>query len=165
MYLATSFPFFLGGLLPSEDANGCWIGAPSVFEQNMLKTLSVAALEQLRLRLLFAVTTSHDPVQGARAMLQMAFETEAGVVLVKLMTPPPDLEAHKVCPRRRYLDVDSDMRSYGFLVDPAISGLAQLPTPALDPYVQLLRRQVASNYPRYRVSALAAVVCMAVALS
>ncbi len=156
------FPFFFGGPPPSTDANGCWIGFPSAFERQLLTPLASYALEQLRLRVLFTLTDTHDYVQSARALLQMAFETEAGTVLVKMIDLSPDVLQTKVCPRRHYIDVDSDLRAFSFLFEPALSDIS---TKIPDPYVNFLRRFLSSDYPRYRVSATATLLCLAAATS
>lgn len=155
-----SFPFFFGGPPPTTDANGCWIGLPSTFERQLLSQQDAYPLEQLRLRALYAATSTHDFIQSARALIQMAFETEAGTVLVKMVELSPDVLQTKVCPRRHYIDVDSDLRAFKFLFEPALDEIGKkIP----DPYVNFLRRFLSSDYPRYRVSATAAMLCLAAA--
>ena len=157
-----AFPFFFGGPITTVDADGCWIGLPSAFERQLLATLKSYPIEQLRLRTLYTVTTTHDYIQSARALLQMAFDTEAGAVLVKMINLSPDVLKTKVCPRRRYLDVDADLHSFKFLIEPALTALGEkVPSP----YIDFLRRFLSSDYPRYRVSAVAALLCLAAATS
>lgn len=141
----------------------CWYGPSSALELQILVPIPTYALEQLRQRLLFALTTSRLPTTSARVLIQMILETEVGVALQKVVTFPPDATSVVVCERQRYLDVDAAMRLQGFLVNPALTALANyanIPTP----YVDLMSLYAASDYPKYRVSALAAVVCLGAAL-
>ncbi len=120
-------------------------------------------LEQLRTRFLFSVVDSRNVREGALVAAQMAFETEIGVILTKMITPSPSVSGTVVASRRRFLDVDMDLRANRFLVEPALDDLRGLGAP--DPYVGLLRRHLSSDYPRYRVCATAATLSFAAALS
>jgi len=138
----------------------CWTGAPSAFELKLLRPLPDSALEAFRVRVFDAVTTDHAPARSARAILQMAFETEIRAALTKLIKVDPDVMAAQVCERRSFLDVDADLRRYAFLVEPALAALS----PAVPAgYVRLARRYSGSRYARYRVSATCAVLCLAAA--
>lgn len=159
-----SFSGFFGGPPPTEDENGCWIGLPSPFETRLLRPLSTYAIDQLRARLLFVVVDDHDAVKGARALLQMVCEAELKAVLVKVMTLTNDVLTSKVCGRRKFVEVDADMRSHGYLVAPAVAELKALPDMPR-PYVDLVTRYLKSHYPKYRVAAMAMVVCLAAAVS
>lgn len=158
-HFAYPFPFYLGGPIQTEDANGCWIGVPSEFEWRLLQPFPTYALEELRRRFLFVVTTTHELRKSARVVLQMAFETEAGTVLTKLFTPPAGFEQSNVCERRRYLDVDYDIRLQSFLITPALREVMQVPNIPTS-YVDFLIKYMSSDYPRYRMSAIAAMLCM-----
>jgi hypothetical protein len=141
----------------------CWYGPSSALELQILRAIPTYALEQLRQRLLYALTTSRAPTTSARVLIQMILDTEVGVALQKIVSFPPDTGDVVVCERRRYIDVDADMQLQGFLVNPALAalaGYAKIPTP----YVDLVSLYANSDYPRYRVSALAAAVCMGAAL-
>lgn len=145
-----------------ENDPTCWHGLASYFETKLLRPLPYYALEQLRLRFLFAVTTTHDGLKGARAVLQMAFDTEVGAVLAKSITLAPDVLASTVCERRRFLDIDIDMRLFGFLIEPALTAAednAVLPAA----YLRLIRAHLQSPYARYRVCAIAGLLCLATA--
>lgn len=152
--------FPLGGDL--VVASTCWNGAPSAFEEKLLLPLQDYALEQLRVRLMSLVVTPSQPAKAARAVLQMALETELRAVLTKLIEVAPDVETSNVCERRRYLQVDIDMRMHRYLVGPAFTALSEVPD-VPPPYADLVRRYGRSAYPRYRVSALAATLCLATA--
>lgn len=147
-----------------HDADGCWNGSPSAFETRLLHALPQYAIDQLRLRMLHALTETHEHVKSARVMLQMACETELRVVLVKTMRLMNDVMASNVCGRRRYVEVDAEMRAHRYLVQPAIAELKDLPT-IPRPYVNLIVRYLDSRYPKYRVSALASTVCLATAVT
>lgn len=143
-----------------KGAAGCWSGTLSPFEQALLRPLPSFPLEQLRRRFLYAATTNHDLVKSARATLQMAFDTEVGAALEKVISFPPDALTSNVCQRRRFLDVDADLRSFSFLLPPALDSAEKagfLP----QPYVNLLKLHLGSPYPRYRVAATAALLCFA----
>lgn len=128
-------------------------------EATLTSPLEDYALEQLRARFIHSVTTTHDAVVGAKVAVQMAFATEIRATLVKLMAPEPSTLAAVFPARRRFLDVDVDLRSNKFLIEPALDSLSSLLVP--EPYVNLLRRYLGSDYPRYRVCAVAATLCLA----
>jgi hypothetical protein len=140
----------------------CWNGPSNAFELQLLQPFSIYALEQLRARFLYVVTSSPDPTKAARRVFQIAFETEIGVALGKLITILPEEKAALVCEARRYLDIDADMRAFSFLVDAALDALEAAQSLPLS-YVNLLRAHFTAPYPRYRVCALAALLCLAVA--
>lgn len=125
--------------------------------------LAPYGIEQLRTRFLFSVVDSRDPREGALVAAQMALETEIGVILTKMIAPSPSVPGTVVASRRRFLDVDLDLRANRFLIEPALDDLLGLGAP--DPYVGLLRRHLSGDYPRYRVCATAAVLSLAAALS
>ncbi len=120
-------------------------------------------IEQLRTRFLFSVVDSRSTREGAVVTAQMAFETEIGVILVKVTTPSPSVPGTVVASRRRFLDIDLDLRTNRFLFEPALDDLRGLGAP--DPYVEFLRRHLSDGYPRYRVCATAAILSLAAALS
>lgn len=138
----------------------CWEGSLSPFESKLLQPLPLYAVEQLRTRFLHAVTTSREPTKNARAILQMAFDTEIGTPLAKLITVAPDVRASRVCERRRFLDIDTDMRMFKFLWAPALDALREQGSIPLR-YIDLVERHFDAGYPRYRVAAIAALLCMA----
>jgi hypothetical protein len=128
--------------------------------RKLLAPLPVYALEQLRSRFLNAVTTTHDPVAAALRTVQMAFETEIGVALAKVVSVLDSDKEVVVAVARRYLEIDADLRAYSFLIDPAVDALDE--TGVLPgSYVDLVRGYLESPYPRYRVSAIAALLVLA----
>lgn len=140
----------------------CWSGTPSAFETQLMAVQSSYALEQLRQRLMYAVVSPFDPVKAARAVFQMAYETELSAILSKMVTLPASVPAavSTVCERQSFTDVDASMQLYSFLVAPALTALGNLPN-IPQPYVDALARYATSEYPRYRTCALAAVLCLA----
>lgn len=140
----------------------CWSGALSAFELRMLKPIPSYPLEALRQRFMFIVVSDHAPNAAARATLQMAVDTELRVALLKTFDLAADVVDSNVCQRRRYIDVDHDMRLMRFLVGPALDALADAPGVPLQ-YVDLIRRYATADYPRYRMSAVAAALCLATA--
>lgn len=161
-HLGTPLAFPLGGDLAA--ASTCWDGDLSPFEEKLLLPLQDYALEQLRARLmLLVVTPAAPPARAARAVLQMALETELRAVLAKLIEIAPDVATSNVCERRRYLQIDIDMRTHRYLIGPAFTALAKVPD-VPRPYAELVQRYGRSAYPRYRVAALAAALCLAVAV-
>ena len=162
MLYPLTMPFYLGGPPPDVDENGCWIGLSTAFETRLLLPLPGYALEQLRLRFLYFVTTNHNQVRSARVTLQMGYETELRSAIAKLIVLPAGVLQSKVCERRRFLDIDRDLQKYRYLINPAISALDSIPT-IPDAYIDLIRRYAASEYARYRVCALATMLCMAAA--
>jgi len=152
-------PWYWGGPPSTVDGDGCWIGVSSVFEARILTPVSSYPLEQLRQRFLYAVVDPHDVRLGARVALQMAFEIDTASFLNKLITVPADVIGSKVCQRRRFLDIDADMRLQRYLIGPAIDALADIPE-VPEAYVDLIRRYAMAPYARYRTCALAATVCL-----
>lgn len=142
-----------------ESNPACWAGLLSHFELKLLQPFPIYALEQLRARFLFTVTTTHNLVQAARRTFQMAFETEIGVAIQKVVNILPDQQSSLVCPARRYLEIDGDMAAFSFLYEPALDIIESngfLPVY----YVNLFRTHLKSPYARYRVCALAALLCV-----
>lgn len=142
-----------------ESNPACWAGLLSHFELKLLQPLPLYALEQLRARFLYAVTSTHNLTQAARRTFQMAFETEIGVAIQKVVSILPDQQAALVCPARRYLEIDADMADFAFLYDPALDVVQAngfLPVY----YVNLFRTHLASPYARYRMCAIAALLCI-----
>lgn len=138
----------------------CWAGTLSTFELRLLKPLPKYALEQLRVRFLASITTTGEPTKAARAALQMAFETELGSVLAKLITLAPDVLSSKICERRTHLQVDTDMAKYSFLWKPAIDDVRALNIlPSY--YVDMLEAHYASPYPRSRACTIAVLLGVA----
>lgn len=138
----------------------CWNGTSTAFEVRLQTPFDDYALEQLRQRFLFTLTTAAGAKKSARVLFQMAYETEIGAVLAKMIPLPVSVPASNVCERRRFIDIDKDMQLYRFLVGPALDALEETPNmPA--PYMDLVRRYATANYPRYRVCALAAALCLA----
>lgn len=129
----------------------------------MAKSLPTYALESLRQRFLFVVVDDHSTKAGVRATLQMAVDTELRVALLKMFELAVDVVDSNVCQRRRYLDVDRDMKLMRFLVGPALDELAAVPSVPVQ-YVDLVRRYATADYPRYRMSAIAATLCLATAV-
>lgn len=140
--------------------DGCWIGVSSAFELRLRTPLPTYGLESLRQRFMFFVTNSHEPVKSARVVLQMAFETEMKATLVKLIDLPADVMRSNVCQRRGFIPIDRDMAAMRFLVEPALNELAAVPNVPVE-YVDLIRRYAISDYPRYRVCAIADALCLA----
>ncbi len=145
--------------VPVADTTECRITL-SAFEAHILDPLPTYALDMLRQRLLFALTSDHFLTRSARVMLQTVLETEMTVLFTKLITISPDVAGSHVCLRRHYIDVDADMKKFEFLIEPALVELSGI---VPDSYVRFLRRYLAQPYARYRVSALSAVICLAVA--
>lgn len=128
-------------------------------EARLVEPFDNYALEQLRTRFLFSAVSTHLPADGAKVAVQMSFDTEVGKVLVKLTTVSPSVLKTTVATRRRFLEVDNDLRAYKFLLQPALDALSELLVPV--PYVNFLSRHMSSSYPRYRVSATATLLCLA----
>jgi hypothetical protein len=89
----------------------------------------------------------------------MAFETEIGAAIGKIVEFPPEVATATVCERRSYLAIDTDMAQFSFLFNPAIAAVLDenyLPVS----YVNLFQTHIFSNYPRYRVCGTAALLCV-----
>lgn len=113
------------------------------------------------------MTTEHASNDGAAVIIQMAFETEIHTILDKLVYVPtmevPLTAFNPVASRRHYSDVDFDMREHRYLIGPALEDFANVPN-VPGPYVDFIRRYMGSDYPRYRMSAIAAMLCFAKAI-
>jgi hypothetical protein len=132
-------------------------------EAALARPLAGYGIEQLRARFLFSVVSNRSPSEAAIVAAQMALETEIGVILAKVISPSPSVPGTLIASRRRFLDVDRDLRINRFLFEPALDDLLGLRAP--EPYVGLVRRHLAGDYARYRVCATAALLSLAAALS
>jgi hypothetical protein len=131
-------------------------------ETALLQPFTDDALEALRSRLFYAVTSDHVDAESARAIVQMAYETEVGASLTRVVAIAPGIAEELVPTRRRFLSIDADMVSFAFLYDPALAALRSLevlPTP----YVVFLESYVRATTPRYRMCGLSALLCFAAA--
>jgi hypothetical protein len=138
----------------------CWAGSLTAFEATLNQTLPLRNLDLLRSRLLYASTTSKAPTVAARSVVQMAFDTEIGIVLDRLVVLAEEIFTSRVCERRKYIDIDADIQPFNFLVDAALDELeADQRIP--EPYLRLYRQHVKGPYPRYRVCGLSALMCLA----
>jgi hypothetical protein len=147
------------------EANpACWTGPPSHFELKLLQTLPIYALEELRARFVQSVTTTQNPTQAARRVFQMAFETEIGAAIAKVIDILPDQASALVCPARRYLEIDADMAPFSFLYEPALTVIAETGILPVS-YVNLFRAHITSPYARYRMCGIAALLCVVAALT
>jgi hypothetical protein len=93
----------------------------------------------------------------------MAYETELRAPLIRLIAPVPGIAEETVPTRRRHLEIDADMATFAFLYEPALtslSALAVLP----DSYIRFLRSYLQAPYPRYRMCAVATILCFAAAV-
>lgn len=153
----------IGFFFDVEANPACWDGALTFFELKLLEPLPFYALEQLRVRFLHALTTTKDPRHSARALAQMAFETEIGAAIKKMVSLLPEVQTSVVCDRRRYLEIDADLSTYGFLVGPALDVAIEegvLPST----YVRLFETHIRSPYAKYRMCGVAALLCAAAQL-
>lgn len=143
-------------------APSCWYGYPTEFEQRLVEPLPLYALDQLRRRFLFSLTTTHDVTQSARVMLQMAYQTEIGVAIRTLVPTTVDVMTANVCERRSFIDVNNDLDTYAFLVEAGVQNAARagfLPAS----YMQMFEAYIAQPYAKYRVCAVAALLCVSTA--
>lgn len=138
----------------------CWSGPSSPFELRLMETLPTYALEQLRQRFLYSLTSPFDQTKSTRVLFQMAFETEIGVVLRKMIPLPASVPESTVCERRHFIDIDQSMQLQKFLIAPAFDELQTAPN-LPEPYMDLLRRYASTEYPRYRTCSIAAALCLA----
>jgi hypothetical protein len=116
------------------------------------------ALESLRTRFLYFVTSDHAPADSVRAVVQMAYETELGVPLSRTIAIVPGIAAETVSTRRRSLSIDEDMQSFMFLYEPALKALDTLEILPRS-YVRFLESYIRAPYSRYRMCALATLLC------
>lgn len=146
-----------------ENNPGCWTGPLTPFERKLLRPLPLYGLEQLRIRFLPALTYNHSPEMGARAVFQMAYETELGAALSRSVTLDPGVKEARVCTRRRYVQIDQSMRDFRFLYRPAVSALVEAEVIPHE-HSALLFRYLNKPYAKYRTCAIAALLCFSAAL-
>ena len=91
----------------------CWQGTLTAFEQLLLQPLPLNDVDLLRGRLLNASTKSRADSPSARSVVQMAFDTEIGIVLRRLVVIANEVFSSHICERRNYTDIDSDLKPYG----------------------------------------------------
>lgn len=134
----------------------------SPLELALLQPFTVPALEALRVRFMYNATTDHVPETTARAVVQMAYDTEIRAPLSKTGPIAPGVAAVVLPTRRRFLEIDADMTPYSFLIEPALQALET--SGILPPhYVRLVRTFVNAPYPKYRMSGIAAILCFTAA--
>ena len=138
----------------------CWAGASSATEIKLLTALPTYGLESLRQRALFSFCSNHAAGLSARVILQMAYETELRTVIDRLMVAPAGLAESNVCERRRFIEIDTDLQYHRYLIEPALKELEECSVLPVE-YVNLIRTYLGSGYPRYRVCAVACVLCLA----
>jgi hypothetical protein len=138
----------------------CWSGPPSDPELKILAALPSYGLESLRQRALFSFCDNHAATHSARVILQMAYETELRTVIDRLLLPPGGLAEASVCARRRFIDIDTDLQYHRYLIEPALKELEACSVLPIE-YVNLLRAYLGASYPRYRVCAVACMICLA----
>ena len=131
-------------------------------ETALLQAFPDYAIESLRTRFLFATTTDHVDDEAARATVQMAYETELATALTRTIAIEPGIAEELVETRRRFLAIDADMTSFAFLVAPAFTAITTLGV-LPGSYVRLLESYTEAPTPKYRVCALAVVLCFAAA--
>jgi hypothetical protein len=138
----------------------CWEGALTSFEMLLCKPLPGPNADAFRLRFLHTLTSTRATNEAARVLVQMSCDTEIGVITQKLITFADSIFTSQVCSRRKYIDIDADMQQYGFLVDAAVAELTNTQVIPL-PYLQLYQLHMQSPQPRYRVCAMASLLCLA----
>ncbi len=131
-------------------------------ESALVQVFSDEALEGLRTRFLYVVTSDHVSAESARAVVQMAYETELSAALSKTIVLSPGIADELVATRRRFLSVDTDMIPFTFLIDPAFEAMATLLILPKS-YLRFLDTYVRAPNPRYRMCGLAALLCYAAA--
>lgn len=138
----------------------CWDSTNTAFETLLLSPFQTASLEQLRAMTLQFSVSQVAANKAARAVLQMAFETELSAVIADYVPTSDDVIQSLLCTRRKYLDIDQDLKSVAFLIDPALQALKSagvLP----DEYLRLFNSHINNTQPKYRVCAICALVCYA----
>ena len=127
-------------------------------ETALLTAFPDYALDSLRTRFLYAVTSDHAPEASARAVVQMAYETELRAPLRRMRDIAPGIADERVPTRLRFLEISDAMASFAFLFAPALTALASL---AILPesYIRFLQSYLDAPSPRYRMCAVAALLC------
>lgn len=129
-------------------------------ETALLGPFSNGALELLRSRFLYVVTTDHTPTESVRAVVQMAYETELGTALSRTIAIAPGIADELVTTRQRFLTIDVDMKPFVFLYVSALKAFNILKILPRN-YVRFLKTYLQAPTPRYRMSAVATLLCFA----
>lgn len=119
-------------------------------------------LNTLRKLFLQYLTIDRDPAKSYRVAVQMAYDTELACV-TRGFAPPVDLVLSVVVDtRRRYLDIDNDLKTTRFLFGAAIQEAvaAKLLTP---PYATLIQGRMQSSFVKTRVNAVATLLVIVAA--
>jgi len=131
-------------------------------ETALATSFSDEALEALRARFLYAVTSDHIVAASVRAAVQMAYETELSAALSKRIALYPGIADELVATRRKFLAIDQDMASFRFLSAPALTAALTLDI-LPGSYMRFLEGYIQAPDPRYRMCGLAVLLCYAAA--
>jgi hypothetical protein len=139
----------------------CWDSTITSFEELILLPFLSPDLEELRALLLQYTITPYTDNQAARAVMQMAHETELTNIIQEFAPITDEIKNAKLCHRNKYLDIDLSLRSKNYLFDKALTTLVThklMP----DSYRKLFQIHSKSAYPKYRIATVCAIICYAV---
>lgn len=119
-------------------------------------------LNTLRKLFLQYLTSDRDPIKSYRVAVQMAYDTELACVTRGFAPPVVLVLSVVIDTRRRYLDVDNDLKTARFLFTVAIQEAlaAKLLTP---PYATLIQSRLQSPFVKTRINALATLLVVVAA--
>jgi hypothetical protein len=119
-------------------------------------------LNTLRKLFLQYLTSDRDPIKSYRVAVQMAYDTELACVMRGFAPPVALVLSVVVDTRRRYLDVDNDLKTTRFLFGAAVQEAvaAKLLTP---PYATLIQGRMQSVFVKTRVNAVATLLVIVAA--
>ena len=157
------FPIPFGG---DVDAT-CWdptdpaklAASPiTVIETKIGKPLPTLSLDTLRRYFLQSVVSDRDSLKGARVTVQLGFVTTLQVLLSSVLVPPNVVESN-VCTRRKYMDIDKDMKARNYLYDNAVTdAIARGVISAT--YGRTISNDLNGSSPRTRVAAIAVLLIL-----
>lgn len=142
-------------------SDNCWDSDLTDFEEAILLPFVSKDLEELRALLCKYSTSPYAGNKAARAILQMAHETELSNIIEEYAPITDAIINSNLCNRNRYLDIDKSLRTKNYLYASVMDTLALHGVMPL-PYKNLFLRHLNSDYPKYRIAAVSAVICYAV---
>ena len=130
----------------------CWDPATatiSALETKIYSPFANSELNSFREIFLQALTNPREPKRATRVAIQLTQGTELSVLLTGIPILQDVLESN-MCTRRRYFDIDAEMKAYSVPLDTAIR--LKVLSPA---YAAILDAKLKSPAPRIRVCAMA----------
>lgn len=137
----------------------CWDGTLSTFETSLLNPITFSSpVELFKSKLMQFSIAPFKTKQAARAILQMATETELFSVLAEYIFVSEDIKKSNICERRKYLPIDKDILKYKHEYIVTLQTLLDVGYLSKE-YYDLFEVHLNSNNAHHRVSSMCVLMC------